>query len=398
MGSSTDNEAAHPDRPDWDPRSRETLDDQIAAYDALRRRCPVARSDYLNWSFLTHADVMRALRDHDTYSNAASTHLSVPNGMDPPEHTLFRRIIEPYFAQDAMAVFEPACRGIADAVAASLPSRGEIDLVPAVAEDFALKVQCAFMGWPAELHEPLRAWARRNAEATLARDRTEMANVALEFDAHIRGLLKIRRDAGEQAQNDVTTRLMRDSVDGRPLTEAEIVSIVRNWTVGEVGTITASIGIIIHYLAERPALQDQLRRMPAALPAAIDEILRIHAPLIANRRVTTRPVVVGGRSIPAGQRVTLIWASANRDEAVFGDPDVFDPDRNGPQNLLYGAGIHVCPGAPLARLELRLIIEALLRRTRRIAAMPDRLPVRAVYPGSGFTSLPLWIDCVEDAC
>jgi cytochrome P450 len=384
--------ATQADTPDWDPRAPEVLGDQIAAYDALRRRCPVARSDHLHWSLLRHEDVMRALLDHDTFSNAAFTHLTVPNGMDPPEHAAFRRIIEPYFAPEMMAAFEPTCRDIAEAVAARLPAHGELDVIPAVAEDFALRVQCAFMGWPDALHEPLRAWARRNAEATLARDPAQLASVALEFDGHIRALLQERRDAGQRAPRDVTTRLLQERVDGRPLTDAEIVSIIRNWTVGEVGTITASVGIILHYLTERPALQDALRATPADLPAAIDEILRIHAPLIANRRVTTRVVEMGGRQIPAGERVTLIWASANRDEAAFGDPDAFDPVRNQARNLLYGAGIHVCPGASLARLELRLIIGALLRRTRLIALLPGETPQRAVYPGSGFARLPLRVE------
>jgi cytochrome P450 len=78
-------------QPDWDPRSPAVLDDQIAAYDQMRSRCPVAYSDYLHWSLFRHADVMRVLNDHDTFSNAVSSHLSVPNGMDPPEHTRYRR-------------------------------------------------------------------------------------------------------------------------------------------------------------------------------------------------------------------------------------------------------------------------------------------------------------------
>ncbi|WP_137128443.1 cytochrome P450 [Roseomonas sp. HF4] len=392
MSETTTPPEADAEAPDWDPRAPDALADQIAAYDALRRRCPVARSDYLHWSLLRHEDVMRALLDREIFSNAAFTHLTVPNGMDPPEHSAFRRIIEPYFAPEMMAAFEPACRDIAEAIAAWLPDRGEIDAIPAVAEDFALRVQCAFMGWPDALHEPLRAWTRRNAQATLARDPAQMAEVALEFDGQIRALLDERRQAGARAPRDVTMRLMQERADGRPLTDPEIVSIIRNWTVGEVGTITASVGIVLDYLAERPVLQDALRASPADLPAAIDEILRIHAPLIANRRVTTRPITVGGRRIPAGQRVTLIWASANRDEAVFGEPDAYDPAGNAARNLLYGAGIHVCPGAPLARLELRLIIGTLLGRTRRIAALPGRAAVRADYPGSGFTHLPLWIE------
>jgi cytochrome P450 len=376
---------------DWNPASSEARENQIAAYDGVRRRCPVAYSDALHWSLLGHAEVMRALLDHETFSNAVSAHPAVPNGMDPPEHTRFRRIVDRYFDADAMAAFEPTCRRIAETMAGRLRT-GELDLMPTVAEDFALEAQCSFMGWPAALHEPLRQWTRRNAEATRARHPEATAGVARVFAGYVGEQLDARRAAGDAAPDDPTTRLLAERVDGRPLTDPEIVSIVRNWTVGELGTIAASIGIVIHYLAERPTLQDALRADPAGLPEAIDEILRIHAPLIANRRIATRPVEIGGRRIDAGERVTLIWASANRDEAVFGDPDAFEPERNADKNLLYGAGIHVCPGAPLARLGLRLIIEALLRRTRTIRLAPDKPAVRAHYPSSGFSALPLSVE------
>lgn len=378
-------------QPDWDPRSQAVLDDQIAAYDRMRRRCPVAYSDYLQWSLFRHEDVMRALEDHATFSNAVPTHLSVPNGMDPPEHTTYRRIIEPYFDAGRMSAFEPACRRIAADLVATLPSGGESELMTQFAEIFALRIQCAFLGWPADLHEPLRQWIHKNREAILAADRAAMAAVAFEFDGYIRDLLAARRAAGTQAPDDLTTSLLRERAGDRPLSDEEIVSILRNWTVGELSTISACVGILAGYLADRPELQQRLREEPSLLPAAVDEILRIHAPLIANRRITTRPVEINGRRLDAGERVSLIWASANRDEAVFGDPDAFRLDRDPAMNLLYGAGIHVCPGAPLARLELRVVMEELLGRTSRIDPVPGRKPTIAVYPSSGFSSLPLRI-------
>jgi cytochrome P450 len=380
----------HDHKHDWDPRSTTVLDDQIAAYDGMRRRCPVARSEYLHWSLFRHADVSRALHDHATFSNAVSSHLSVPNGMDPPQHTGYRKLIEPCFDGQRIAAFEPACRAIATHLVAGLPVDGDVDLAEWFAQDYALQIQCAFLGWPATTHEPLRAWIRRNHAATLAGDRPAMALIALEFDHVIRRLLAVRRDAGDRAPDDLTTRLLHEQIDGRALSDEVIVSILRNWTVGELGTIAASVGILAHYLAGRPELQQQLREQPPLLPAAIDEILRIHAPLISARRITTRPVEIGGRQLDAGARITLMWASANRDEAVFGDPDEFRLDRDPSLNLLYGAGIHVCPGAALARLELRVLMEELLRQ-RRIALVPGTQPRRAVYPASGFSSLPLQV-------
>lgn len=377
---------------DWDPRSEAVLKDQMATYDDMRRRCPVATSRYGYTSLFRHADVMHVLTDHETYSNAVSRFPSVPNGMDPPEHTAYRRLIEPYFESQQMEAFAPVCREVAVRLVQALPEQADVELMADFAQIFALQIQCAWLGWPVELHEPLRLWTLKNQAATLARDEAAMSAVALEFDGYIKDLLTACRNAGSAAPDDVTTRLLRDQALGRPLTDDEIVSILRNWTVGELGTIAASIGILVHYLADHATLQQQLREQPALLPPAIDEILRIHAPLVMNRRVTTREVTLGGRTLAAGTRLALIWASANRDEAVFGDPDALRLDRDPQLNLLYGAGIHVCPGAPLARLELRIVMEELLERTSRIALLADQHPMKAFFPASGFSSLPLHID------
>ena len=218
-----------------------------------------------------------------------------------------------------------------------------------------------------------------------------MAAVALEFDVYIKELLAVRRDAGVAAPDDITTSLLGEKVGGRLLEDVEIVSILRNWTVGELSTIAASVGILAHYLADHPKVQQLLREQPSSLPTAIDEILRIHGPLISSRRITTKPVEAGGRRLPVGERVTLMWASANRDEDVFGDPGEFRLDREPSENLLYGAGVHVCPGAPLARLELRVVMGELLERTKHIDLVPGKEPVKATYPASGFSSLPLLI-------
>ncbi|WP_220635341.1 cytochrome P450 [Georgfuchsia toluolica] len=376
---------------DWDPRSDAVLNDPIAAYDEMRARCPVAYSEYLNWSLFKHEDVVRVLNDPQSFSNVVSSYLSVPNGMDPPEHTEYRQIIETYFSPQRMETFAPVCRNIANNLVKELPKGGETELTAVLAQPFALKIQCAFLGWPASLHEPLRHWIRKNHAATLRKDKAAMDDVALEFDGYIKGLLDVRRKAGVNAPDDITASLLGEKVGKRQLDDEEIVSILRNWTVGELGTIAACVGILAHYLAEHAEIQKLLREQMSLLPIAIDEILRIHAPLIANRRMITKPVEIGGQKLEVGDRITLLWASANRDEAIFGDPDEFRLDRDQKKNLLYGAGIHICPGAPLARLELCSVMEALLSHTTRIALVPGNAPVNAIYPGSGFSSLPLWI-------
>ena len=376
---------------DWDPRAPSVLDDQIAAYDELRPRCPVAHSELLGWSVMRHSDVVRVLDDPETFSNAVSRRLTVPNGMDGAEHSEFRRVNDRYFTVEFMAAFEPHCRHIAASLVDGFPRGVPSDLMADLAELYSLRVQSAFLGWPAALEEPLRLWTVKNRKATLAQDRPAMAAIATEFDGFIRDLLTERRQAGDAAPDDITTRLLRERVWDRTMTDDELVSLLRNWTVGELSTISASVGILAQYLATHPAIQRRLRDDPSLIGAANDEILRLHAPLIANRRVTTSPVELGGRRLDVGEPVTVMWASADRDESIFGDPDEFRLDRDPADNLLYGRGIHVCPGAPLARLELRILVEELLERTDRLTLEQGAISPRAHYPGSGFAALSLVI-------
>lgn len=391
---------------DWEPRAPEVLADQVAAYDRMRERCPVAHGARGNWTVFGHADTIRVLDDPDTFSSVVSAHPAIPNGMDEPEHKRYRAVVDRYFTEEQLARFDPECRAIVHDLVTALPVPGELEVMSELAEPFANAVACAFMGWPESLHGPLREWTGKNHRATLSMDRAAMSEVALEFDGYIREQLDLRRSGvvdasttwgggtrvpeGRRASDapvDVTSALLREQVDGRPLTDAEIVAIVRNWTVGELGTIAASVGILLEFLATHPEVQDRLRADRSLLVPATDEILRIHAPLISNRRRTTRDVTVAGRRIPAGERVIVLWASANRDEQVFGEPDAFRLDRDPADNLLYGRGRHDCPGAPLARLELRLLIDALLDATSSIDPAPGTERTLAIYPASGFSAV-----------
>lgn len=375
--------------PDWDPRSEDVLRDQVAAYDEMRERCPVAYSEFMQWSVFRHEDVVRVIYAHETFSSAVSQHLAVPSGMDPPEHAVYRQIIEPYFSPQRMDAFEPVCRDIVmDLVSAAL-AQDAVEIMADVAVPFAVRGQCAFLGWSPELEKPLADWTKRNYAATLAQDRQAMSDIARELEGFIDEMLEARLQADANPEDDITTSLMHEKVWGRPLSNEEIASIARTWTVGEIGSIAASVGILVHYLAEHADLQHQLRAKPSLLTAAIDEILRIHGPLVASRRVTTCPVEIGGRKIEAGERVSLNWVSANRDGRVYEEPTTFRWDRNPADNLLYGAGIHVCPGAPLARMEMRVFMEELLKRTTQIQLAPNQPPTKAVYPASGFAVLPV---------
>ncbi|WP_422117656.1 cytochrome P450 [Brachybacterium sp. UNK5269] len=174
----------------------------------------------------------------------------------------------------------------------------------------------------------------------------------------------------------------------RPLQEAELVSILRNVTGGDLGSLALCAGVVLSAVAGAPALAERLRTGSDREAAAIvDELLRIDSPFVSNRRVATCPVTLAGQEIGAGERVVLHWTSANRDERCFGDPERRDPEGHAAANLVYGIGRHVCPGRPLATLELVVMVQEVLRAADLHAA-PTR-GEREVDPVGGWAQAPV---------
>lgn len=374
---------------DWNARGRTVRRDPLAAYDEMRGRCPVARGTDGSWTVFTHADVMAVALDHDTFANGVSAHLQVPNGLDGAEHSAFRAVIDRYFTRERVRALEPQVRQVAEDLVASLDVPGAVDAVT-LGSRFAVRAQSVWLGWPAEIEDELLQWVRDNHDATRSGDRARTAEVAERFDAIIRALTAVRREP--DAPDDVTTALVRDQVDGRPLTDDEIVSILRNWTGGDLGSMALCAGVVLTYLADHPDLQARLRAgvSDRELDAICDEILRIDDPFVSNRRVATEPVTLGGREIAAGDRVVLSWTAANRDPRMFGgDPEAFDPVGNAPYNLVWGIGKHVCPGRPLATLELRVLVRAVVAATEAIAPDPDGARRRSLPPLGGYAEAPV---------
>ncbi|WP_461024684.1 cytochrome P450 [Thalassiella azotivora] len=376
--------------PDWDPRGEEVRRDPVAAYDAMRSRCPVALGPDGAFTLFAHAEVAAAARDDARFSNAVSRHLQVPNGLDGPEHAAFRGLVDRYFTPERMAALEPTMRQVAADVVAGLRVPGRVDAVD-LGSRFAVRAQRTWLGWPADLDDVLVRWVQDNQAASRSADPARTAQVARRFDEIIRSLTAARREAGDAAPDDVTTELVRDRVDGRALTDEEITSILRNWTGGDLGSMALCAGVVLTYLADHRDVQHHLRSGPpdGEVDLVLDEILRVDDPFVTNRRVTTEPVTVAGRRIGAGERVFLSWTAANRDPAVFGDPDRFDPPRNAEHNLVWGTGRHVCPGRPLATLELRALTRAVLDATTLVAPDPDRPRERGLPPVGGYAVAPL---------
>ena len=373
--------------PTWSPLSQEVLADQLGAYDRMRAAGPLAESPR-GVTLFRHADVVAAASDPAVFSSAASSRRAVPNAIDPPEHAAWRALIDPFFAPARMAALEPRVREVAEAIVGALPRDASIDAVGAIGYPFAVRAQTAWLGWQG-IEDELLAWMADNHAATRSGDPERTTAVAAAFDEIVRTQVRRRRRLGAAAPADPTTELLAATFAGAPLEEGDIVSILRNWTAGDLASMAAALGVVVHFLADHPEVQQDLRSHPARTAAAIDEMLRIDDPFLVNRRVTTSTVRIGDHELAAGGRVYLNWTSANRDEAVFGNPQAYRPEQHAPHNLVYGVGIHACPGRPLATMELVVAVQALLQATPGIDPAPDAAPERETYPLGGWRRVPV---------
>jgi len=370
---------------DWDPRDAAVLADQRAAYDDMRERCPVAHSEFLGWSLFRHADVAEAAADPTRFSSA-TRRIAVPNGMDDPDHAVYRAALAPYFSAARIEAFAERCGAIASALLEAIVPEGSAEVVGDFVNPYAHQAVCAFMGWPVEHWNRVSRWTHGNQEAAFRRDREAGAALAAEFAGYVTEILDQRRSNPDVS--DLMGELASATVEGRPLTNEEIVSALRTWTAGH-GTVAGALGIVIHHLAGDPELQDRLRAEPGRIDATIGEILRVDGPLVANNRTAVVDVEMGERTIRAGERVSLMWIAANRDPAAFEPPDAVDLSRDQGDSLLFGTGIHRCLGEPLARMELRVAIQELLVHTSGFALLGSSPPARHVYPSNGLWAIPL---------
>lgn len=365
----------------------------LRAYtDELRPDHPVVRNDRGEWVLLRHELVRHAALDDLSFSNEVSRFLQVPNGLDGSTHTAFRQALDPFLTPAALAPYRAEFERIAAELMRSLPRGVSVEAVHEIGAAFAVRAQSAWLGWSSDLEGRLLGWIEDNHEATRSGEAARTAQVAEEFDDIIRSVLAERRS--RSTVSDVTGELLRVRVHGRQLSDAEIVSVLRNWTGGDLGSIALCVGVLVHYLASRPELQSRLREgVPdTELDLAIDEVLRIDDPFVTNRRATTGAVELGGVRLPAGARVKLHWTSANRDERMFGDPDTFDPAGHAADNLVYGIGRHACPGRLLATLELRTAVRALLAGTTTFTLDPDQPAEREVAPVGGWARVPVLLN------
>ncbi len=383
---------------DFDPLLPETFDSPHDDYRRLRKECPVAHSDAWDgfWALMKHADVVAAATDSDTFITSkqnvvpkvAFTGRRPPLHLDPPEHTPYRKALNPLLTERRIRQYEPRIREICARLLDAMVAKGGGDICAEFSARMPIEVFAMWMNLPADQADALAEVGRRYNIAVQSNDIEATRESSLQLYDMARALVAERKRAPMSPTEDAVSALLAARVDGESLPDEMIVGTIRQVLVVGIIAPTVVIGSIAVHLSRDRVLQERLRREPQLIPAAIEEFLRLYTPYRGFARTATKDVCIRGRDIPAGEPIALVYASANRDEEVFPHAEEFQLDRpNMKESVAFGRGPHMCLGAALARLELSVALEEILARTRGFHLSGEIVPTR--FPEIGALRVPL---------
>jgi cholest-4-en-3-one 26-monooxygenase len=347
------------------------------------------------WSVTKYSDVLTISRDPATFSSAKGISLGGPqadfqegtplqylNSMittDPPRHVRLRRLVNKGFTPRAVAAFEEQIRQITSGILDDIAEKGECDFVTDVSALLPLAVICDMMGVPREDWPAMFKWTNMLLGSSDPEYQTAGASPLENILESVVGMTdyfrKIIEERTKDRREDLFSVLIEGEIDGERLNEQELLAFgVLLIVAGNETTRNAMTGGLLA-LFENPEQLEELASKPELLPTAVEEMVRWVSPVAHMARVATKDTEVRGTEIKEGQRVLMWYPSANRDEEVFPDGDVFRVDRTPNEHLAFGIGEHFCLGAGFARLEIRVMFEELLRRFPDIeqAGPADRL-------------------------
>lgn len=378
----------HPTPPavDYDPFDPATLADPFAAYPDLRAGCPVHHHpDFGDDGFYTlsrHDDVVDLFKDTSRWSaDWGQGPIYVKEGglkSDPPEHTRYRRLISQAFTPRRVAAMEADVRALADELIDAFADRGHADLIAEFAAPFPSAVVSKILGVPRDRQDDFQAWTDEFMAGQNDADPAVQGRARAKFDAYFAGELARRRAlvadrpdvdqadlVGEVLPDDVLTSLLLAEHEGTPITDEQLLPLLLLLLVGGIETTRSMIGNLVRRLGELDEWT-AVAGDPDRWDVAIEESLRFDPPVLGVFRTAKGEQCVRDVVIPDEAKVEGLYAAANRDPAVWDDPETFrldrDLDRLRRDQLSFGVGIWFCPGAGLARMEGRIALELLGRR------------------------------------
>lgn len=386
------------DDPVYDPVSAQSHEDPYPAYARLRDEFPLYYIERHNvWALSRYADVRDALRDWETFSSAQGVELGTYvqffgegsiQELDPPHHDVLRKVLAPRFMNRRIKEYEPTVRACANDLLADLDTAGVVDLGTAYTQRLPILTIFRIIGIP----EDDITWAMQAGLEMLSRppgeDGPSPAAYARRAELVDFMVDQVHRRLRDGLADDVLSDIAAAIRDG-VMKESEIQGLTLLLIAAGMETTTSLMGNIANAVATGLVTADQLLAEDGELTVrAIEEFLRYDAPAQWLARVTTKPVSLHGTELPVGSRVLTIFASANRDPRVFERADELVLDRDGERTMAFGEGVHFCLGMPLARVEARVGMSALLQRFPEIrsAGPTVRYPSHVIR---GFEHIPV---------
>lgn len=376
----------------YDPLSAPMRDNPYPFYAWARREAPIFFSRALDmWVITRYHDIEAILAEPGRFSSRDTLAFGLdrlaPEALrelfkgypltvfminsDPPVHKRLRRVLGRGFTPRRIGLFDPKIRALISGLLDPLVGESRADLMERIAKPLPLQVILALMGVPEEDMLRVKRWCDQAFSLAFrvmpVDEQVECARGFVEYQRYCVDLLASRR---ADPQEDLASDLVAASADGEKLDEAELVHNFGSALVAAGHeTTTKAIGNMLWGLLEHRDRWEAVLRHRSLVPASVEESLRWDSTTLGFVRTATETSRVGGVEIPAGARLFLVYGSGNRDEMRFSRPEEFDPGRERaqtPPHLTFGRGIHTCVGAPLARLELRLLLEQLLDRMPRL--------------------------------
>lgn len=364
----------------YNPLASEIRENPYSVYAEMRRSAPVHFVEGFGfWAIPRYDDVLAVVRDHENFSSAAMNFQSIREGLspgsatptiigaDPPVHTRLRNLVNRGFTPRRIAALEPRVREIADQLVTQLVGRDSFDLIADFAIPLPVTVIAEMLGVEPERYADFKRWS--DAVVSLISG-TPSPEQRERFHPELRSFRDYFMDVADrrraQPREDLISTLLRASDTGEALSSEEVITFASLLLVAGNETTTNLIGNAVLALLDHSDQLDLVRHEPDLLPNMIEEALRYDAPVQGLFRLATRDVRFADTTIPAGSLVMPLFASANRDESRFPEPDVFDVRRTADSHLAFGFGIHFCLGAALARLEARIGLGALLKHFGRL--------------------------------
>ena len=345
------------------------------------------------WWISRHEDVAHVSKHPELFSSAQGTRPQVRNpdssmiNQDAPRHSWIRNFLYRGFTPRRLAEQEQSIRAIARRIIDDVAPRGECEFVEDVAAKLPMATIGGFLGIPEQDFDRLRHWSD---VMTLGSDADDMTEVAAAFTDYAGYMRKMIEDRSEHRRDDLVSILVHAEVDGKRLSENEIISESLLLLVGGSETSRNVTACGMQMLSRHPEQKEYLVESPGGLKRAVEEFIRWSSPVINMKRTATQDTEIRGKRIRRDDRVMMLYPSANRDEYVFVDAERFDVKRSPNPHIAFGIGAHFCIGANLARLQIRILFDELLGRLPDIHVVPgfevSHAPSTFV---SGFLELPV---------